>query len=120
MKAAEKGEKIEVKIKNREGEKWHHCEAPAWNWDWTTYEYRVKPQPTLRPYKDAAEFIRYARIHGFYMTRKAKQDAYVLATFVTPEGVKNDEGGYDSFANLITKGYMWADGTPCGIEEGGL
>lgn len=115
MKAAEDGKEIQYKTS---GGNWVDHKAPAWNW--SKYEYRIRPQPTLRPYKDAAELVRYARIHGFYITRKAKQSTYIMAALVTPEGVKNDEGGYDSFENLITKSYMWADGTPCGIEEGGL
>lgn len=56
MQAYEDGKCIEYRLKNpKEDEPWVLISTPSW--DWTTFNYRIKPKESYRPYKDAAEFL---------------------------------------------------------------
>ena len=56
MQAYAEGKKIQVRIIGTEKWKdWTISEEPKW--DWPHNDYRIKPELTYRPYKDAAEMI---------------------------------------------------------------
>lgn len=61
MQAYERGEQIEYReaaydCNSLEEDDWLNLESKP-IWDWNGFEYRIKPQPTYRPYKNAEEFL---------------------------------------------------------------
>ena len=50
MQAARDGKRIECLYLRRSDSEWIHVQAhPLWNWE--MFDYRVKPEPKLRPWK---------------------------------------------------------------------
>lgn len=123
MLAYERGEQIEYRIKDfmRDDEWCVQKEFPEW--DWRTFDYRVKPKPTYRPYKNAYEFLQAQREHGMYLRPSTK------AKYMTPITISGDTitlaFPLDS-GNVYTcrysygdifKDFTWQDDTPCGVKE---
>ena len=85
---------------------------------WSNVEYRIKPEPKYRPFKDAEECWQEMLKHQPFGWIKGKEDEY--HTFITVVD-NNDEmslsgnGGW-SFLGIM-KYYTFADGTPFGMKE---
>ena len=85
---------------------------------WNNVEYRIKPEPKYRPFKDAEECWQEMLKHQPFGWIKGKEDEY--HTFITVVD-NNDEmslsgnGGW-SFIGIM-KYYTFADGTPFGMKE---
>ena len=85
---------------------------------WSNVEYRIKPEPKYRPFKDAEECWQEMLKHQPFGWIKGKEDEY--HTFITVVD-NNDEmslsgnGGW-SFIGIM-KYYTFADGTPFGMKE---
>ena len=85
---------------------------------WSNVEYRIKPEPKYRPFKDAEECWQEMLKHQPFGWIKGKEDEY--HTFITTVD-NNDEmslsgnGGW-SFIGIM-KYYTFADGTPFGMKE---
>lgn len=116
MQAYERGEQIE-----RFKAHWEDCGAPIW--DWHNYEYRVKPKPTYRPYKDADEFLAAQKEHGMYI-RYVDSNTYIIIFYVNDVAVFvpaiNSDGNVvdvDLQYEKLLNNYKWQDGTPCGVKE---
>lgn len=94
---------------------WEDLDDP--HWDWSKFDYRVKPESKLRPYANAKEFTNAMKEHGPYITRDDK--LYRIALTVFDDRV-NYETTFSEYGGLIELGYKWQDGTPCGVvDEGG-
>ena len=61
MLAFERGEQIEYRIKDfmRDDEWYDQKEFPEW--DWKTFDYRVKPKPKYVPFETAKELFEFAK-----------------------------------------------------------
>ena len=85
---------------------------------WSNVEYRIKPEPKYRPFKDAEECWQEMLKHQPFGWIKGKEDEY--HTFITVVD-NNDEmslsgnGGW-SFIGIMNN-YTFADGTPFGMKE---
>lgn len=121
MQAYERGEQIQWKLKSDYD--WSTCtETPIWAWGST--DYRVKPKPTYRPYKNADEFLQAQKEHGVYIRPKYNADRYELPTSICDGMVvfllpTNDGRAYSicyHYNNLLAD-KVWQDGTPCGVKE---
>ena len=127
MQAYERGEQIEHR--DRCGDNWYLSQVPSW--DWVQYEYRIKPKPTYRPYKNADEFLAaqkehgmYITDHGMYLLPKHEAGRYELPTsiddekvvFILPTNTSNAYAVCYHYDNLL-KDKVWQDGTPCGVKE---
>ena len=64
MKAYTEGKTIQSKTVN--GELW--CDNTEPTWDWKIFEYRVKPEPTYRPYESTDELFK------DYFVKKQKEE----------------------------------------------
>lgn len=88
-----------------------------YNWNFAMYEYRIKEDPKLRPYKSAEEFFQAIKEHGpYYIPKDLKNKEYMLPINVLNNGFRTYHGSYlqyEEFAQLC----KWQDGTPCGILE---
>ena len=122
MLAFERGEQIEYRIKDfmRDDEWYDQKEFPEW--DWKTFDYRVKPKSTYRPYKNAVEFLAAQKEHGINIRLK-KHNYYGLPLYITniligiqwPQGDGSTVDIDVSYEELL-RDYTWQDGTPCEIE----
>lgn len=88
---------------------------------WNNIEYRVKPKPKYRPFKDTEECWNEMQKHqpiGWVKSKEATKDIYFTITGLTNGtcGVMlNSPGGW-SLSGLFDY-YTFADGTPFGIKE---
>lgn len=122
MLAYERGEQIEWRIKNG-NRGWGKQRKPP-VWDWNNFEYRVKPQSTYRPYKNADEFLQAQKEHGMYLVRLL-DDEYVFPMQAQYNFVAVAEINITDFVfharkiknKKLLESYQWQDGTPCGVKE---
>ena len=85
------------------------------NFDFIHYDYRIKPESKLRPYRDAKEFLNAQKEQGPYI--KTLEHGYQIIISVFNSGIAyvNSEGCI-KFSDL-SESYTWQDDTPCGIIE---
>lgn len=108
------GKPIEYKIRGIDKD-WCQFEKndnPAF--DWGTTDYRIKPEPTYRPFASVEEAFNEAKKHGFWVDKG--YGSYELITRI-------DQGDnsvlltdmYYSFEVMLN--FKWCDDkTPCGIK----
>ena len=83
--------------------------------------YRIKPETTYRPFKDAEECWKEMLKHkpfGWLKSKEATEDVYFTITGLTNDthgAMLNSSGGW-SFSGLFDY-YTFADGTPFGVKE---
>lgn len=98
---------------------WTDIDVPCWNW--AKCQYRVKPEPKLRPYKDAAEFLQAQKEHGMYLTKDGKSYYIPIQVYTCCAGdicVQIFKSDYIvETAVELCNNWKWQDGTPCGIME---
>ena len=85
---------------------------------WNNVEYRIKPDPKYRPFKDAEECWLEMLKHQPFGWIKGKEDEY--HTFITTVDNNDDmslsgNSGW-SFIGIMNN-YTFADGTPFGMKE---
>lgn len=87
---------------------------------WNNIEYRIKPEPKYRQFKDAEECWQEMLKHNPFGWIKCK-DASVPSKFMIINSVRNKEVsitlGIDFTYNELLECYTFADGTPFGIKE---
>ena len=81
------------------------------------YEYRIKPEPNYRPFKNAEECWNEMLKHRPFGWIKSKKDGhYSMVTNVDADELSidgNPDWGFDGVMRIFT----FADGTPFGINE---
>lgn len=115
MQAFADGKKIEFRASP--GDAWKEVNFPSWNWNRLTY--RIKPEPKLRPYKDANEFLEAQQKHGLYLKHITEMDINRTPICVGSCGInvyKENKITFICFPDLLIS-CVWKDGTPCGILE---
>lgn len=125
MQAFTEGKTIQAKEVN--GNDWYVCNACDIAWDWPNYEYRVKPEPTYRPYKNLEEFKKdIVRKYGgsnfeqiienksIWLKSKCKEFIGQIVKLTT-DNVFVD--GSDKSWLCVFNYYSYLDGTPFGIKE---
>ena len=81
---------------------------------WNGIEYRIKPEPKFRPFKDAEECWKEMQKHQpFAWVKEKHSDRYSLITEVNGLSIKVKEGCL--FTDSV-KYYTFADGTPFGVK----
>lgn len=93
------------------------------NFDFMHYDYRIKPEPKLRPYKSVEEFLTAQKEHGpniieddwFGIPLSGRNYGEDTKIFLYNEIGKSFTAV--SFKVICNKPYKWQDGTPCGIIE---
>ena len=83
-------------------------------------QYRIKPEPKYRPFKNAEECWNEMQKHEYFGWIKAK-DASIPSRFITINSVRNEEvsitSGIDFTYNELVEHYTFIDRTPFGIKE---
>ena len=83
--------------------------------DFASYEYRIKPEPKYRPYKSVEEAFNEAKKHGFWIKCKNKESLCTIHDFGV--GICGDLyiNGYDALK--LMNDFVWHDdGSPCGVK----
>ena len=112
IKAFGEGKDIEMRSKNP------HAQLNGWakmdEFIFGNFEYRIKPEPKYRPFKNAEECWQEMLKHQpFAWVKEKHSDRYNLITEVNGLSIKVKEGCL--FADGI-KYYTFADGTPFGVK----
>ncbi len=97
--------------------KWNICKRPNFNWGGYLDNYRIKPEPSYRPFKDGEECWQELLLHfpyGWVKNAKTQSNYYHLITSVSPKGIEFC-GEFYSFS-LAFDGFKFADGSPFGIR----
>lgn len=112
------GKNIEKRPKGRYDVEWQETDLPAFNAH--TCDYRIKPEPKYRPFKDAEECWQEMLKHQPFGWLKDKEDGhYTLITAIYKTNVNQIalNVNTDWLFCSIPKYYTFADGTPFGIKE---
>ena len=115
MKAYEDGKTIEVK--RYDETKWKSLDyVENYKFNFSCYEYRIKPVPKYRPYKSVEEAFNEAKKHGFWVKDKNKE-CLLCIKFIELTKEKNIYLGYSLYSKNVLEKYVWADdNSPCGIK----
>lgn len=83
-------------------------------------DYRIKPEPTYRPFKNAEECWNEMQKHQPFGWIKSKDDS-TINKFMFIDSLDNNAANIctssDFSYNKLTECYIFADGTPFGMEE---
>lgn len=95
---------------------WTESVSPIFNF--AIFEYRIKPEPKYRPFKDAEECWQEMKKHEPFGWVKDKQDGhYALITAVEDGARATGLNGVIGWNFTTLKKYFdFADGTPFGIK----
>ena len=113
IKAYEDGKSIEQKRFDRtEWESIVYDENFQFNF--SEYEYRIKPVPKYRPYESVDEAFNEAKKHGFWMKHKSSGRICFSTRFLEERNTIY----INSQASVCGLGdYIWLDdGSPCGVK----
>ena len=108
IKAFSEGKKIIVKDKRLSDEEYNWAEADDYSFNRKQVDYRSKPEPTYRPFKNAEECWNEMQKHYPFGWTKLKGE--IEYSFITDV---NDNINYSD----AIRDYTFADGTPFGIKE---
>ena len=111
MQAYVEGKQIQYK----DDEVWIDIDDP--DWDWHNWEYRIKPEPNYRPFRDSEECWQEMQKHQPFGWIKDKEDGHYSMVAMVDDAVIRISGNKDWFIDEIMNNYTFADGTPFGIKE---
>lgn len=121
MQAYTNGEIIEEKRFSFDHTEWVESIDPSWQWD--KFDYRIKPRPKYRPFKDAHECWEEMKNHQpFGYIHFADDDLYHNIIMLASE--QGCQEAHIRIGNCTVRGLTeafhictFADGTPFGIRE---
>lgn len=131
MQAFTEGKTIQAKEVN--GNDWYVCNACNIAWDWPNYEYRVKPEPTYRPYHSDEEMlddikkrldencgsIQHPLISGIWLKTKNTNSKNMIigynATGINLYDSSKSSGSFSWYSAFYNFTYL--DESPFGIKE---
>lgn len=112
IKAYSEGKTVEYRCKGLGNEEWKELiakkEIPGHSFN--SYEYRIKPKPKYRPFKDAEECWNEMQKHQpFGWVKQVDKDEIKYTIYCNVDNLSDFEADFDD--------YKFADGTPFGIKE---
>ena len=108
IKAFSEGKKIIVKNKRLSDEEYNWSEVDNCSFNIKQFDYRIKPEPTYRPFKNAEECWNEIQKHYPFGWTKLKGE--IEYSFIT------DVNNNINYSDAI-RDYTFADGTPFGVKE---
>ena len=117
----------QIQYVDSETEDWADIESPIWNWD--TYDYRIKPEPEYRPFKDAdecwQEMLKHEPFGRVKTIANIPELHNISAIFPSAEFpvllcIDLEEGEAREYSLKLSKMYdlyTFADGAPFGVKE---
>lgn len=115
MQAFADGKPIQYKFKDNPTNKWmdfSECVEPSWNWD--LVDFRVKPEPKVRPYT-FEEMCEAVSKHGALVRTKDK--AVYTVIYFDEEIVSYLHDITETYAEFMSKNVWLDDNSPCGVVE---
>ena len=114
IKAYEDGKSIEVK--RYDETKWESIVyIDNYQFDFVSYEYRIKQVPKYRPYESVDEAFKEAKKHGFWMQNVDRMYLRFIDGFHINKN--SDIFICDYCVDDILDMFVWADdGSPCGVK----
>ena len=110
MQAYVEGKQIQYK----DDEVWIDIDDP--DWDWHNWEYRIKPEPNYRPFRDVEECWQEMQKHRPFGWIKNKNNGHYSMVAMVNDAVIRISGNKDWFIDEIMNNYTFADGEPFGIN----
>lgn len=117
IKAFAEGKSIQYRIKDNKSANWNDLDKNYHDFSPHSFQYRIKPGPKYRPFKDAEECWQEMQKHQPFGWLKDKNDGHrTLITVVDNEDMMALNGitGWD-FLSIMNM-YVFADGTPFGVK----
>ena len=114
LKAFAEGKTIESRCIKGDKSLWYDDEDPSFDDD---LEYRIKPEPTYRPFKDVEECWQEIRKHDTFIKYKvieSSKDVYLIIQRIKTDGIETDVERLDF--ETAFKWFTFADGTPFGVK----
>lgn len=103
-----------IQYTNAEMEDWIDIESPDWDWD--SYDYRVKPEPKYRPFANAEECLKEMSKHTpFGWLKEIKRDIWTQISYIHNEGIETVNSGSVSYKSLFDC-FTFFDRKPFGIK----
>ena len=86
-----------------------------YQFNFSEYEYRIKPVPKYRPYESVDEAFNEAEKHGFWVKSKDKHSLFFIDSF---EAAGNGDiyVGHCHVGAFIEKFIWFDDCSPCGVK----
>ncbi len=112
MLAYADGKEVDLLV---EGNGWLPCESEAPCFDWLNNKYRIKSEPTYRPFQSAEECWQEMQKHQPFGWVKDKEKHRSVIEEVCCSGVIVFMDSFD-YEKAI-KDFTFADGTPFGVKE---
>ena len=115
LKAYAEGKTIEVLLDSG----WREVNLDEYSLDAENEHYRIKKEPTYRPFKNAKECFEEMKKHypiGWMYLDKIWDNILVHITEIGVGYVEFDSCIY-SFVEAFNKGFTFADGQPFGLKE---
>ena len=86
-----------------------------YQFNFSEYEYRIKPVPKYRPYESVDEAFKEAEKHGFWVKSKDKHSLFFIDSF---EAAGNGDIyiGHCHVGAFIEKFVWFDDCSPCGVK----
>ena len=114
IKAFSKGKTIQSRCIKGDKSLWYDDEDPSFDDD---FEYRIKPEPKYRPFKDAEECWNEMQKHQpFGWTKDRNGSRFVIENVDSRGFVEVYDEGTCTFKEVF-ENLTFADGTPFGIKE---
>ena len=115
LKAYAEGKTIEVLLDGG----WREVNLDEYSLDAENEHYRIKKEPTYRPFKNAKECFEEMKKHypiGWMYLDKIWDNIVVHITEIGARDIEFNSCVY-SFIEAFNKGFTFADGQPFGIKE---
>lgn len=104
----------EIEVRSRHESLWREAEKPGFDWEY--FEFRIKPSPKYRPFKDAEECWNEMLKHQPFGWVKDKRDnEIIMITSVCSRACII--GKYTKDFKEVLDCYTFADGSVFGIKE---
>lgn len=123
IKAHAEGKTIQYYSRTAFNSTWKDCESEDIDFEDEDYEYRIKPEPSYRPFANAEEcWQEMLKHHPFGYIYFASEKLYHNIIMLAPEQGAHE--AYIRIGNFTVRGLeeafrvcTFADGTPFGIKE---
>lgn len=109
----------QIQYTDGESEYWIDVESPEWD---PNYDYRIKPEPEYRPFKDADECWQEMLKHQpFGWVRNKFNHNGVIATIICLDSRKefriHTNFNHGNTSEDMINSFIFADGAPFGVKE---
>ena len=112
MLAYADGKKLQ--IGGQDSNEWADVVIPVFNWELNSY--RIKLEPTYRPFKDADECWEEMKKHEPFGWIKNPSN-YFSVIHIADNGFTLCSGLFQAFSEALKNDLQFIDGTPFGIKE---